>query len=128
MHVGSASNTNPAYTGIPAHCGRVHPDRVIVPMPIVGDPAPGTRHFARVLRDENQSPYALGTQARGLSSDAVIYRSGHAPIIPSASAAKLLPKLNELVPVTSTPEQAVRIVTTQQQVISATGRSLDLFV
>ena len=97
-------------------------------MPTVGEHAPGVRPFVRVLRDESQPPYALGTQARGLSSDAVIYRPQRAQVTPSASAAKLLPKLNELTPVMPTPQQAMRITTTQQQVIPATGRVLDTHI
>jgi hypothetical protein len=128
MHVGPIANTNPAYTGIPAHCGRVHPDREIVPTPIISEGSPGRRQFAKVLRDDNQTPYAIGQQARDLRDEAVIYHASQSATNLSHSQTGLLPKLNELLPVTPAAKQSTRIETTHQQVIPATGRSLDLYI
>jgi hypothetical protein len=131
MHVGPAENTNPAAWGLPAHGSRVHPDRVVVPKPVHDATTPTPRPFARVLRDINQTPYAMGTQARGLSHDAVIYRPGCAHKCGHAGAgtgSKLHPTLGEVLPVDADPKQTLRIVTTRQQLQPATGRALDLYL
>ena len=117
MHVGPAENTNPAAWGLPAHGGRVHPDRIVVPKPVHDATTPTPRPFARVLRDINQTPYALGPQAHGLSHDAVIYRpscahkAGHAA---ASTGTTLHPTLGEVLPPDADPKQALRIVTTRQ--------------
>ncbi len=129
MSHGPAINTNPNAWGLPAHGARVHPDRVVVPKKVQEATTP-TR-FARVLRDINQTPYALGPQARGLSHDAVIYRPDCAHKAGDAGAnagPKLHPTLGEVLPVDADPKQALRIVTTRQQVQPATGRALDLYL
>lgn len=131
MSHGPSINTNPAAWGLPAHGSRVHPDRVVVPKPVHDATTPTPRPFARVLRDINQTPYALGPQARGLTHDAVIYRpdcahkAGHAA---ANTGTNLHPTLGEVLPVDADPKQALRIVTTRQQLQPATGRALDLYL
>ncbi len=121
--------TNPSAWGLPTHGARVHPDRVVIPKKVPDATTP-TR-FARVLQDTNQTPYALGLQARELSEDAVIYRPDCASKgVHSGSDAgsKLHPTLGEVLPVDADPTQINRIITTRQQIQPATGRALDLYL
>lgn len=120
-----STNTNPAAWGLPPHGARVHPDRVVVPKKVEDASTP--TKFARVLRDINQTPYALGTQARGLSQDAVIYRTESLPKA-RAQGSGLLPTLGEVLPVEAEPQLVNRIVTVQQQIQPATGRALNLYL
>lgn len=127
MRTSPVTNTNPAAWGIPAHGARVHPDRVVVPKQVPDATTP--TKFARVLRDVNQTAYAMGTQARGLSNDAVIYGVRRLDAGGSAGGGRgLHPTLGEVLPVDADPKQALRVVTTRQQVQPATGRSLDLYL
>ena len=121
-----AANMNPNAWGLPAHGARVHPDRVVVPKK-VPDAATPIR-FARVLRDGNQTAYALGTQARALSENAVIYHPNRAHKACDAGSTNLHPTLGEVLPIDADPKQINRIITTQQQLQPATGRALDLYL
>ena len=129
MHTSPITDMNPAAWGLPAHGGRVHPDRVVVPKPVHDASMPTPRAFARVLRDVNQTPSAMGTQARGLSHDAVIYSLRNAGITgtrPNWNSNH--PTLGEVLPVDAEPKQAMRIVTARQQILPATGRLLDTYL
>jgi hypothetical protein len=125
MSYDRAINTNPSAWGLPPHGARVHPDRVVVPKKV--DEANTPTKFARVLREINETPYALGTQARVLTEEAVVYRI-QSPTKARAHGSGLLPSLGEVLPVDAAPEQVNRIVTTRQQIQPATGRTLDLYL
>lgn len=85
--------------------------------------------FARFLRDQNQEPYALGLQARGLSEDAVIYRPSPSPIAQDhPPRPKQHATLGEVLPVPAPQQPEVRVVTQRQQVQPATGRLLDAYL
>lgn len=117
---------NPNAWGLPAHGARVHPDRVVVPKKVPDAATP--MRFARVLRDGNQTPYALGTQARALSEHAVIYHPVRAHKACDAGSTNLHPTLGEVLPIDADPKQVNQIITTQQQIQPATGRALDLYL
>ncbi len=126
MGVSSVTYSNPYAWGLPVHGARVHPDRVIVPQPKPFDAAPGVVPYHRYLQAQNQ---IAQIQADALNTACPIKRgcdcvelSDHAQ-----SMARLLPKLGEVLPVTPMAQQVTQIVTTQQQVVPATGQVLDQF-
>lgn len=126
MGVSSVTYSNPSAWGLPVHGARVHPDRVIVPQPKPFDAAPGVVPYHRYLHAQNQiaqiesdmqppiRPVERGCDCAELSDQA-------------RSMARLLPKLGEVLPVTPVAQQVTQIVTTQQQIVPATGRVLDQF-
>lgn len=108
------------------HGARVHPDRVIVPHPKPFDAAPGVVPFHRYLQAQNQIAQC---QADALNTACPIKRGcdGVELSDQARSMARLLPKLGEVLPVTPTARHHTQIVTTQQQIVPATGRVLDQF-
>ncbi len=127
MSIRPTANTNPAAWGLPAPGARVHPDRVVVPKKVPDATTP--TKFARFLRDVNQTPYAMGTQARGLSQDAVTYHPCVSnPTTGSSPSKSDRPSVGEPTSMDADPRQVTQIITTQQQIQPATGRALDMYL
>lgn len=127
MGVSSASNTNPAAWGLPVYTGRVYPDRVVVPQPKPFQAVPGLVPYHLYLHAQNQIAQinaeirpTIHQVERGCDC---VELSDQARSMP-----RLLPKLGEVLPVSPPPLQVQRIITTQQQIVPATGRLLDQFV
>ena len=118
----SITNTNYAMWGLHTHGGRVHPDRVIVPMPKPHDSAPGVVPYHRYLQTQNQieriAPMDQHAQRVERSLDSVEL----------SSTAKLLPRLGDLPAPDPRVESTIRVEQVQQQIIPATGRMLDQYI
>ncbi len=125
MGTGTITNTNPIAWGLPLHGGRVHPDRVIVPIPRPFDVAPGMVPFHRYLQAQNQieqvSDAARPIEQPRRACDC-LELSGS-----DATGPGLLPKLGEVLPVGPQASAELRVQDLRQRVVPATGRLLDLF-
>lgn len=116
------ANTNPHMCGLWAHGGRVHPDRVIVPMPKPHDAPPGVMPFHRYLQSLNQ----IERQGESANRPEPIQRAPDTAEL--GGCVQLLPKLGDLPAPTPAIESALRIEQVHQQHVPATGRVLDLYI
>jgi hypothetical protein len=109
------------------HGGRVHPQRMVVPMPKPFDAPPGVLPYARFLQTLNR---AEAFQSNTDACKPIVRGCDRVQFSPSA---RLLPKLGEVLPVqgviASAPTQAQPIhQQVRQQVIPSTGRLLDVYL